>query len=290
MLVAVNTTHFAQDTNHVNNKRLWVAIGGGTAGYVGSIVALNEVWYKDQERTSFHFFNDNTEWLQVDKYGHALTAYEIGRAGDAALQWAGVKRNHALWYGGMFGAAYLTTFELLDGRAADWGFSWGDALSNFGGTGLYIGQELLWKEQRIRPKFSVHFTHFADIRPQVLGSTTTERLLKDYNGQTYWLSVNVASFLNEDTRIPAWLNVAVGFGGEEMLVGDKNTYVTCKGNDCNTYKQYRQYYLSFDIDLWRLNIRSKFLKGLANTFGFIKVPLPAIEFSSEGIKGHWLYF
>ncbi|MEJ6491389.1 MAG: hypothetical protein QNL60_02870 [Flavobacteriales bacterium] len=53
------------------------------------------------------------------------------------------------------------------------------------GSGLFLGHHLLWKEQRIVLKFSSHPTEFAKYRPEVLGSSYPERLLKDYNGQTY---------------------------------------------------------------------------------------------------------
>ncbi len=35
-------------------------------------------------------------------------------------------------------------------------------------------------------------------------------MLKDYNGQTYWLSFNVASFLPTNSGFPYWLNMSLG--------------------------------------------------------------------------------
>ena len=43
--------------------------------YVASLVALNELWYADYPRSSFHFINDNDEWLQMDKLGHLSSSY-----------------------------------------------------------------------------------------------------------------------------------------------------------------------------------------------------------------------
>jgi hypothetical protein len=60
-----------------------------------------------------------------------------------------------------------------------------DIIANASGTALFV----LWKEQRITPKFSFHTTQYAQYRPNVLGSSLAEQMLKDYNGQTYWLSV-----------------------------------------------------------------------------------------------------
>ncbi len=43
-------------------------------------------------------------------------------------------------------------------------------------------------------------------------------LLKDYNGQSYWLSFNVFSFLDIE-KIPKWLYLSLGYGGEGMISG-----------------------------------------------------------------------
>jgi hypothetical protein len=75
----------------------------------------------------------------------------------------------------------------------------GDIIANASGTALFVSQELLWKEQRITPKF--HTTQYAQYRPNVLGSSLAEQMLKDYNGQTYWLSVNLHSFY-KGSKIP----------------------------------------------------------------------------------------
>ena len=43
-----------------------------------------------------------------------------------------------------------------------------------------------------------------------LGSTHLERALKDYNGQTYWLSLNIKSLFNlNDTYFPEWLSFSL---------------------------------------------------------------------------------
>jgi hypothetical protein len=75
----------------------------------------------------------------------------------------------------------------------------------------------MWKEQRITPKFSFHTTQYAQYRPNVLGSSLAEQMLKDYNGQTYWLSVNTPSIKAQN---PKWLNLAIGYGANGMLTGN----------------------------------------------------------------------
>ena len=57
-----------------------------------------------------------------------------------------------------------------------------------------------------------------------LAAAGVERMLKDYNGQTYWLSANLKSFF-QGSNIPAWLNVAVGYGADGMFGGFENKWI-----------------------------------------------------------------
>ena len=282
--------NFFQQDSTFNPKRFYISSGILAAGTTSSYIMLNRVWYADYPRSPLQVFNDNNEWLQMDKLGHATAAYTVGYYGDHILKWSGVKRQKALWIGGGLGLVYLSGIELLDGTSAQWGFSWGDMAANAAGTALYIGQELAWEEQRIRPKFSAHLTPYAQVRPNVLGSTIPERLLKDYNGQTYWLSANIAAFLGENTNFPTWLNVAFGYSGEEMIKGDANTYIISNGSSTVQYRAYRQYFLSLDIDLTKIKTKNHFLKTLLGTLSYIKIPFPALEFSNRGVSAHPLYF
>ena len=53
----------------------------------------------------------------------------------------------------------------------------------------------------------------------------------------------------------------------------------------------RQYYISLDIDLTRIKTKSKFANIFFNAFGFIKFPLPTIEFNEGGnVKFYAVYF
>ncbi len=249
-----------------------------------TLIGLNELWYKDFERSKFQFVNDNNEWLQMDKIGHVFSSYQMGRFGASLLNWSGVSKKNQLIYGATLGFGFLTAVEVLDGYSKEWGFSWGDMLANASGTGLYIGQELLWKEQRIALKFSFHQTKYADLNPSKLGETTLEQVLKDYNGQTYWLSFNLHAFFKE-SKIPKWLNLAIGYGGEGMLSGSK----VIDNQVLTSYSRYRQYYLSFDLNLNAIKTNSMFLKSIFSVFNMIKIPFPALEFNKNGAVFHLFY-
>ncbi len=271
----------------LNKKRLGLVIGTEAALYGSSLVGLNQLWYKDYPRSSFHFFNDNNEWLQMDKVGHLTTSYYVGRVGVGLLKWTGVSRKKAIWYGGMLGSVYQSTIEILDGYSSEWGFSPGDLAANTAGSFLCIGQELAWDEQRIVLKYSFRQSEFAKYRPNVLGKNLQENLLKDYNGQTYWLSVNPSAFMRDETKFPKWLNIAIGYGANGMTGGSFNPPYFDASMHQTYFKRYRQYYLSLDVDLTRIKTKSKFLKTVFYSIGYIKIPAPSVEFSNGKVKG-WL--
>jgi len=289
LLLCASTTNaqnssFWKKSDTLNTKRRnTVAITESVlAG--GTLLALNQLWYADHPRSSFHFINDNSDWKQMDKMGHIMTSYYVGKVGMEVLDWSGVSKKNQLIYGATLGFSFLTTVEILDGFSKNWGASWGDVLANASGTGLLIGQELLWQEQRITMKYSFHQTSYAKIRPNILGENFIQQSLKDYNGQTYWLSANIWSF-NKKSNFPKWLNIAFGYGAEGMLYGNDSPSNLLPQNP------YRQFYLSLDLDLTKFNTKSKFLKTLFSVVNFIKIPAPTLEISSKGnIRFHYLYF
>jgi hypothetical protein len=227
----------APDTTSPPKKRIALVAGLNAAAYAGSFIALNEAWYKGYPRTSFQTFDDSKEWLQVDKAGHAWTAYAIGKYSADIWQWAGLPRKKAVWIGGLSGAGYLTVIELLDAHSERWGWSWADMGANIAGSGLFISQELMWKEQRVQFKFSAFPKSYdASLQPRVddlFGKSFPEKLLKDYNAQTYWLSFNLKSFMPQ-SRLPGWLNISVGYGADGMLGGFENKWTNADGSTTNS--------------------------------------------------------
>lgn len=279
--------NFLTPSDSLNKSRRNAVVLSEAAISAGILVGLNQLWYSDYPKSDFHFINDNAEWLQMDKAGHVFSAYHLGRFGKEALQWSGASRKSQLIYGSTLGFAFLTAVEVMDGYSSNWGASWGDVAANATGTALYVSQELLWKEQRIIPKFSFHTTPYAAVRPNVLGSSLNEQILKDYNGQTYWLSVNVHSFF-KTSQIPKWLNVAFGYGAEGMIAGDdalvNMVFLPEK-------ERLRQFYFSFDVDLSKIETKSHVLKTVFSVFNTIKIPAPTFEFRDDGVvKFRALYF
>lgn len=272
---------FSSDS--LNKSRLTQVLIAQGAVYGGSLVGLEALWYSNYSRSSFHFFNDNRHWLQVDKTGHAITGYSLSQLSKDTYMWSGMDHQKATIMGSIAGFSYLTVIEILDGFSANWGASAGDLAANFAGSGLFLAQELAWQEQKVQLKWSFHTTEYAGKNPALLGSSLPEKMLKDYNGQTTWLSFH-PGFYKEDTFIPDWLNIAAGYSATGMLNAKENKH------PWQDTDRYRQYLLSLDINWRKIPTNSKTLKFVFKTLSFIKIPFPAIEFSEKGIKAHGLYF
>ena len=293
ILLAFSLTALSQESDSTRNVKRNVSIAMGTeaALYAGSMSGLYFLWYAGYEQSPFHFFNDNAEWLQMDKAGHATSAYHVGLIGYEALRLAGLDEKKSLLYGAPFGFIFLSTVEIFDGLSAGWGFSWGDMAPNALGAGLFMGQQALWHEQRIAMKYSYHNTQFPQYRPNLLGSNLPERMLKDYNGQTIWLSFNLKSlFLGKESKFPSWINLALGYSAEGMTGGFSNVN-QYNGQAIPEFTRTRQFILSPDIDLTRIPVENKFLKTTLKVLSFIKIPMPAIMLDSQGdFSAYWLYF
>jgi hypothetical protein len=265
----------------LNKKRRNILLISEASAYTIALVGLNQLWYAAYDKSDFHFINDNGEWLQMDKMGHMTASYYTGVAGIKAYQWAGFSRKDAIWYGGMTGSFFLTIIEILDGHSDKWGASSGDLIANTSGSLLAISQALKWNEQKIQLKYSYSPSKWAEGNLQ-LGGNHLERALKDYNGQTYWLSFNMKSLLNiEQEEFPNWLNLAVGYSGDNMT----NPYHE-EGDD----ERKRQYLLSLDVDLTKINTKNKTLNSVLHTFGFLKFPAPAIQYTNGNIFFHPIYY
>ncbi|SEW38480.1 DUF2279 domain-containing protein [Chitinophaga arvensicola] len=278
-------------------SRVWILSGVTVATYGAGLAALNTAWYKGYPRSGFHFFNDMPEWQQMDKAGHIFSAYFIGKYSREMWRWSGLPRKKQIWIGGLSGFAYQSVIEVLDGYSSEWGFSWGDMGANAIGSALLISQELVWNEQRIQLKFSAHPERYPDPvlhnkTNQLFGSSFWERTLKDYNGQTYWLSVNLYSFRKE-SHFPKWLNVAVGYGAQNMIGGRDNTWTDEHGidRDYSHLQRIRQFYLSPDVDFTKIPTRKKGVKVIFQVLNMLKIPAPTLEINSQGrVKLHPLYF
>lgn len=273
------------DQAGINQGRFIGVLVGTAAFYTVTLLMLRKQWYK--KKVPFHSFNDNAEWLQMDKVGHAATAYCMSRGGYELMRWSGVDERASILTGGLLALLFQTTLEVFDGHAEGWGFSKGDMVANVAGTALFMGQQYGAGQQVVSLKYGFRKTIFPPYRPNLLGKTTGQQMLKDYNGQQYWLSVNLASVLPVGPDFPRWLNMDVGYSGSGMIGGHENPKVVDAAGNEVKFTRYRQFFISPDADLSRVGAFSPSLQRFIGTAQFFKIPAPSLEFNRiKGLRFH----
>ena len=151
------------------------------------------------------------------------------------------------------------------------------------------------KEQKIQFKLSYWPVQYGSLESRanhLFGKTGVEKLLKDYNGQTYWASINPV-ILFPGYKGPHWLNLAIGYGARTMLGGYENTWIDANGAvvNRNDILRYRRFYLSLDIDLSRIKTKNRLLKSVFSAANVLKIPAPAIELSTRvSMRFHPIFY
>ena len=85
----------------------------------------------------------------------------------------------------------------------------------------------------------------------------------------------------ENSDFPTWLSLALGYGADEMV----NPY-----HEEGDAERYRQFLMSFDVDLNKIKTKNKTLNSVLHTFGFLKFPTPAIQYRNGNIFFHPIYY
>jgi hypothetical protein len=269
-------------------KRLNTVIATEVSTYAAGLSFLSYYWYRDHQRVPFHFYNDVKGYLQMDKAGHAYSAYHESYSAYYALRWAGVDKRRALIFGAPIGFLFEAPIEIFDGLYEGWGFSWWDILANTTGMALFTTQEIFWEEQIVMMKFSYSPSGYPKYH-EILGETPIENFIFDYNGHTYWLSGNLKRLTGIE-KLPAWLNVAIGYSGNGMIKEFSNPDFY-QGEPFPYLERYRQWMFSLDIDLSRIPSKKKWVKRMFKHLNMIKVPFPALEINRvDGLKFRPIYF
>lgn len=268
------------DTTKTNPKRFIIANTAIGSLSVGSIIGLQQLWYSNDTQEPFHFFDDSRNWLQMDKMGHAMSAYELTKTMTQAYMWTGLSRRKSMILSSSIAIGYLGAIEIMDGYSSDWGFSWSDMGANLIGPSLFLFQEKYFSTQIFQPKFSFHPTSYSAIRPEILGNNLAETILKDYNGQSYWISfspghLGVSSW-------PKWLMLSLGHSIDGRLKGNSSEYMG--------YSSSREFLFSLDIDLTELNVKSKFIASLFEIINCIKLPFPTLNYTKGQLNFSPIYF
>lgn len=271
----------AESPDTLNHKRLRTVIAVESGFYLSGNVFLQYIWYRDHNRTPFHYYNDNKGWMQLDKCGHAFGAYHYSRLGYDALRWAGVSRKKALLFGAPLGFVMQAPIEVFDGLYEGYGFSKGDMIANACGSLLFGVQQALWDAQPVKLKFSYSPSGYSKYNPYTLGNSGVESFFMDYNGHTYWLSLNAGDVFKSNPKIPKWLSLAFGYSANGMLREFSNPLLV-RGNPVPDFPRYRQYLLSLDVDLSKIKTKCRFLSALFKQLNTLKIPFPALEYNTLG--------
>ena len=228
----VDSLSFFTPATEFNKTRFRVAVGSAGVAYTGFSIGLYNAWYRNFDQDRFHFFNDWAEWHNVDKLGHVYSAHMQSLLLYKAAKWTGIDDGKAIWTGAMLGSLSQMTIEMMDGFSSAWGFSWSDVAANVAGVGLFAVQQSAWHDQRLIVKVSSSNPSYEGIQlsgienqsseiiesrvSDLFGEHRVERYLKDYNGQTIWLSANVNAFFPQ-APTPDWFNISLGYGAENLF-------------------------------------------------------------------------
>jgi len=289
-----------------NQTRFNYSLGFAATTYTAFSIGLYNTWYRQYPQESFHFFNDWEEWNQMDKAGHLYTSYFQGVLCYKGANWMGMEKKNAILTGIICGTLFQSTIEVMDGFSSEWGFSVPDIGANILGTTAFALQQQYWNGQRIQIKMnSLPYSYpnisiegakgtemtLNDRANDLFGRSFAERFLKDYNRQVIWASVNIHSFFPE-TKLPKWLNIALGYGAENLYGGNENNW--SKDGEAfilneESYPRYSQFYLGLDVDFTKIKTNNQFVKSILSVFNIFKAPSPAIEVNTLGeIKFHLL--
>lgn len=287
------------DTKVNFSKRKKVFWTAGITGYTAMATGLYFAWYDNYDQSSFHLFNDWDEWQNVDKAGHVYSAYLQSSLIYDLGRWAGYNEDKALLISSVASLWGQLNIELMDGFSTDWGFSLADMGANVLGTSLFYVQQKVWKEQRLQLKMSYWpVKHSRATFPSENGLLTTsnydrsvnlygaggiERLLKDYNGQTIWISANLSSFF-PNAGLPKWLAIAGGYSAKHLYGGFSNEWDIDNQNfilDSQLYPRTSQFVLAIDYDLSKIKHSTEFGKALFKVLNIFKFPAPGLEYNKQ---------
>ncbi len=269
-------TLIAQDIDSLQKRKRIVGWTAGT-GYVATMGYLSFSWY-ESAGTGFRWFNDGEEWYGLDKLGHIFSSYHVSYNLSDALEWAGYNNPQYLAAGLSFAGVGMV--EVLDGFAPGYGASAYDLIANTAGIGLFLVQYNM-KSPLIVPRFSFQHTPYAAERPSLLGQSWYDRWLKDYNGQTYWMSIQPGSIFGD---WPGWLTVDIGYGAYGMVAA-RNEQSVARGFTPGT-----EWYLSPGINWGYFKTLYPKLTPLLRILNMLKMPLPTLGWRNGSLTFYPLYF
>ncbi len=253
-----------KDSNPFEREINYPILGGIGIVTASAVLAINHyyetTWWREN-RTSFKFVNDWKYALWIDKFGHMLGTELIAHGFSSALEAANVGERSAVWMGAAGALAMQLYVEYKDGFGPKWGFSPGDAVSDFLGAAYYVGK-YYYPDLK---NFQLRFSYFPS-KKMLEGKMPDHNISDDYEGQKLWLSVRMNNLLPKKWASvwPDWLMLSFGYGVKNLDGrggGEKD------------------FFLAFDFDAEELPLHGPIWNFVKNTLNYIHFPMPGIRIS-----------
>ena len=232
------------------------------AGITAIVVLNQQAFWKYAVEVPFHVSNDPPYAMHIDKFSH-LYVSALGSDGmRASYQLAGLSEGTSAWLGAGLTFACGFAIEMEDARHGDdpqYGFSPGDLAGDAIGSVLPVLRHYYPVLGRLQTKLSLWPS-----RAYQAGQYKT--IADDYESQVYWLCAD----MHDWTPLPKWLNLAVGFGCE-------NLYYPKYSTSSPYGAPYTDLYISPDINLKGLPIEGAAWKTIAGILSYVRIPLPTLQ-------------
>lgn len=263
--------------------RRWLLGGTIAAANTTAMVFYFSTYYKENSahRSPWHSFNDwyNTD-MNVDKLGHVYMSQTYSNGLYHLLTWAQVRETPAMIWSASIAFLFQLEMEITDGFYRNWGFSWWDIAANAVGSIYPHVQRRSAIAQAISLKASYHPS-------RILRERWSRNPIADYDGVTYWLSINPSRLLSRDGHSwwPRWLAVAVGYGAQNTMLG-KGVY---NSDEDNKGLGTQEWYVGVDLDFRHLRSNSHWIQMILDFLTTIRLPLPTVRVS-PGTVWYGVYF
>ena len=271
-----NRTYAQADTSRINKKRIFIVGGSLASATLGTYLYIQNAWWSD-DQVPFHF-DDGADMVyakNVDKLGHLMGGLQAADIFTSSMLWAGMSEENALWYGAAFGSSLQLAIEIKDAYAPYWGFSKLDLA--FGAAGSLFPVIQFYNNNFKDMYFKFSYYKRSDIYWQLERERGKEiskyAWQDDYPNQTYWLAIDISKFI-ENSLIPEWLNLAVGFGLDDSQYLNENN--TKKGGK-------NEWYIALDYDIPKILKKwdTPLAKNIKHWLNYIHFPAPTLRISPK---------
>ena len=244
---------------------------------ISGIIYLNQqAFWKYATEVPFHISNDPPYAMHIDKFSHFYGSAIGSDAMSSAYECAGNSEVTSLILGASLTFAAGVAIEMEDARHGDdpeYGFSPGDAGGDLLGASLPLLRYYYPFVDRLETKISIWPS-------ETYKSGIYKTIADDYESQYYWLSFD----LHGVTPLPQWLDMAFGFGAENLLrPANGHSYQVPSPNGI----PYTDIYFGPDLNLKGIPIEGAFWQSLAYVLSYIRIPSPVIQFYPR-MKFWWL--